>query len=340
MVRAPNRVRPSNRDGFLRYPVRKIQAKRPSPLAPARPASRLDPRGLMVSDDRMMEAPHRLAGRPVVKMNGIGNAILILDLRGTALVPSAAEVRAIAGQSALAFDQLMVLHDPAATGTEAFLRIYNRDGTPAGACGNGTRCVASFLLGDADRDSLTLATATARLECRRLPDGRVRVDMGAPRFGWAEIPLRDGTLDPRALDLGPGDRGEALTAFALGMGNPHAVLFVERVGDVDLAGLGPRLEHADAFPDRANISFAEVVDRNAIRLRVWERGAGATLACGSAACAAVVAAVETGRTDRAVAVDLPGGRLDIAWTGETILMTGPVAFEFAARLPVPAGCAA
>lgn len=274
-----------------------------------------------------------LAGRSVTKMNGIGNAILILDLRGTPVVLTAEAVRAVAARPRLAFDQFMVLHDPREAGTDAFMRIYNADGSEAGACGNGTRCVASVLMGETGRDHLALATAAARLACRRLPDGRVCVDMGAPRFGADEVPLRadpgQAALDPRALNLG----ADVPPAFALSMGNPHAVLFVDDADAVDLASLGPRLEAAPVFPDRANISFAQVLDRGMIRLRVWERGAGATLACGSAACATLVAAVETGRTDRAVAVDLPGGRLDLAWGADGhVVMTGPVALEFTAPL--------
>ncbi len=280
-----------------------------------------------------MESPSvfdRLARRSVTKMNGIGNAILILDLRGSDLVLTPPAVRAVAAQPRLGFDQLMVLHDPREPGIEAFMRIYNADGSQAGACGNGTRCVASLLMGErlGGPDELVLATATGRLACRRLPDGRFCVDMGAPRFRADEIPLRVG-CDPRALDL-----GAALPpAFALSMGNPHAVLFVDDLSAVDLAALGPRLETAPAFPERANISFAQVVDRATIRLKVWERGAGATLACGSAACATLVAAAESGRTGRAASVELPGGCLDIAW-GEDgrVLMAGPVAFEFTAVL--------
>ena len=286
----------------------------------------------MVSE-QPMESPSvfdRLARRSVTKMNGIGNAILILDLRGSDLVLTPQAVRAVAAQPRLGFDQLMVLHDPREPGTEAFMRIYNADGSQAGACGNGTRCVASLLMSDRSHRSndLVLATAAGRLACQRLPDGRFSVDMGAPRFQPDEIPLRAG-CDPRALDLGEG----LPPAFALGMGNPHAVLFVEDLAAVDLKTVGPRLETAPVFPDRANISVAQVVDRHTIRLKVWERGAGATLACGSAACATLVAAAETGRTGRAASVALPGGCLDIAW-GEDgrVVMAGPVALEFTAIL--------
>jgi diaminopimelate epimerase len=295
------------------------------------PGAQLDRRFYMVSERQMNEAalPCRLAGRSVTKMNGIGNEILILDLRDSDLVLTSDAVRAIAAQPDLGFEQLMVLHAAREPGTDAFLRIYNNDGSQAGACGNGTRCVAWFLLRDSARDTLVLTTETARLDCRRLADGRFSVDMGPPNFAWEAIPLRDASVDPRALDLGP----DVPPAFALSMGNPHAVLFVDDLDAVDLAAVGRRLETAPVFPDRANISFAQVLDRHSIRLKVWERGAGATLACGSAACATLVAAVETGRTDRGATIDLPGGRLDIAWRDDGhVIMTGPVAFEFEAVL--------
>jgi diaminopimelate epimerase len=291
----------------------------------------------------------RLAGRSVLKMNGIGNKIVILDLRGTDLVLTADEVRAIDAQPGLAFDQLMALHDARTSGTDAFVRIYNADGSEAGACGNGTRCVAWFLLRDGERETATVETGAGLLACRRLAPERFSVDMGPPRLAWNEIPLRDATLDPSALDFGALDFGgrdlrlpEDLRlpkdlhlpkAFAVGMGNPHAVLFVDHLEDYDLAVLGPVLEHAPVFPARANISLAEVRDRHEIRLKVWERGAGATLACGSAACAVLVAAAATGRTERAAAIDLPGGRLDIAWREDGhVIMTGPVTYEFTAVL--------
>jgi diaminopimelate epimerase len=285
----------------------------------------------MVSEPHMNEAvfPSKIAARPVTKMNGIGNEIVILDLRGTDLVLAPESVRAIAAQPRLAFEQLMVLHDARAAGSDAFLRIYNTDGSQAGACGNGTRCVAWFLMQNTARASVTLETETTRLECHRLADGRFSVDMGAPRFRWDEIPLADTTLDPRALDLGQG----LPPAFALSMGNPHAVLFVEDLEAIDLSVVGPKLETARVFPDRANISFAQVVDRDTIRLKVWERGAGATLACGSAACATLVAAVETGRVARSATIELPGGRLEIAWHDDGhVIMTGPVTFEYTAAL--------
>lgn len=272
----------------------------------------------------------RLEGRSLARMNGVGNAIVVLDLRGCEHVVTPEEARAIAAAPSLAFDQLMVIHDPRAPGTDAFMMIYNTDGSPSGACGNGTRCVAWFMLRDGARDTLLLTTPTARLACRRVDEWHFAVDMGEPRFAWEQIPLRDGRVDPRALDFGGSAPGPA---FALGMGNPHAVFFVPDADAVDLATVGPPVESAPIFPERANVSFAEVVDRETIKLRVWERGAGTTLACGTGACATLVAAAATGRTGRAAVVDLPGGRLAIDWRDDNhVVMTGPVELEFEARL--------
>ncbi len=270
-----------------------------------------------------------LSGRPFAKMNGIGNAIVVLDLRGLDLVVDAAEARTIDATPGLHFDQLMAIHDPAEAGADAHVRIYNTDGSASGACGNGTRCVAWFMLRGTDRDDLVLTTATARVACRRRGALSFAVDMGEPTFDWRKIPLRDD--DQASLDLaacGAFDR-----PFAVGLGNPHAVFFVKDADAVDLAAVGPGIEHAPVFPERANISFAQVIDRASIKLRVWERGAGITLGCGTGACAALVAAAATGRTDRAATVELPGGRLAIEWREDGhVIMTGAVELELEGRL--------
>lgn len=271
-----------------------------------------------------------LAGRPLAKMNGVGNAIVVLDLRGCDSVVTSQEARAIAAAPGLAFEQLMVIHDPHEAGTDAFIRIYNTDGSSSGACGNGTRCVAWYLLRDSDQDALLLTTRSGRLDCRRVGEWSFSVDMGEPHFDWRDIPLRDAGIDARALDFGDIAPGKA---FALGIGNPHAVFFVPDTDAVDLATIGPPIEHAPAFPERANVAFAQVIDRSTIKLRVWERGAGATLGCGTGACAALVAAAVTGRTNRTAHVDLPGGRLEIEWRDDNhVIKTGPVELEFEAAL--------
>ena len=291
----------------------------------------------MVSERHMNDAlgDTRLAGLPLVRMNGVGNAIVVVDARGTDCIPTAADVRAIAGAPGLRFDQLMTIHDPTETDADAFVRIFNVDGSSSGACGNGTRCVAWVMLRGDQRDRLLLTTAAGRLECRRLGPLSFSVDMGRPNFDWARIPLSDAGRDPRALDLGIDD--PAVTALgrpvALSMGNPHAVFFVADADAIDLPRLGPPVEHAPAFPERANVSFAEIIDRATIKLRVWERGAGATLGCGTGACATLVAAAMTGRTHRAARIDLPGGQLMIDWRADDhVVMAGPVELEFETTL--------
>lgn len=276
---------------------------------------------------------HPLADRQLTKMNGLGNEIAILDLRGSRLRVDAAAVRAIA--HAHPFDQLMVIGDPRTRGTEAFVEIYNRDGSEAGACGNGARCVAFFLFHDRPEDELAIETAAGRLDCRRLDRWTYSVDMGAPRFAWQAIPVSRDVGDTAAV--GFEHAGTQMRAALVNMGNPHAVFFVDNLAAIDLADFGPRLEHHELFPERANISLAEVVARDHIRLKVWERGAGLTLACGSAACAALVAAARAGLTARRARVSLPGGDLTIAWRDgdDHVIMTGPVAFEY--EKPLDAG---
>jgi diaminopimelate epimerase len=271
-----------------------------------------------------------LANRPFLKMNGAGNAIVVLDLRGSAHVVTPAEARAIAAGPGTSFDQLMVLHDPRKPGSDAFLRIYNTDGSESGACGNGTRCVAWALLRGTDRRSLLLETKAGLLPTTREGDTAFTVDMGEPRLRWDEIPLAEEFRDTRGIELqvGPIDAPVLHTPSVVNMGNPHAIFWVEDVHAHDLGRVGPLLEHHPIFPERANISLAQVLSRDAIRLRVWERGAGLTLACGSAACATAVAAARKDLTDRRVRISLPGGDLDILWRDDNhVLMSGPVELE-------------
>jgi diaminopimelate epimerase len=270
---------------------------------------------------------HALANRQVTKMNGLGNEIAVLDLRGTGLQVDTATARAIG--RGLTFDQLMVMYDPQTAGTEAFVAIYNYDGSPAGACGNGARCVAALLFARHTNNSLLIQTAAGVLECRRIDESSYSVDMGVPRFGWREIPLSRDVGDTAAVTF---ERSGAppLVAALVNMGNPHAVFFVDSFETIDLTTFGPLIEHHELFPERANISLAKAVSPDRIRLHVWERGAGLTRACGSAACATLVAAARAGLTQRAARVSLPGGDLHIAWreSDAHVVMTGPVAFEF------------
>jgi diaminopimelate epimerase len=277
-----------------------------------------------------------LANRRFLKMNGLGNEITVLDLRGSQLRVSPGEARAIAADPRSRFDQLMVLHDPLTPGTDAYLRIYNTDGSEAGACGNGTRCVAFAMMADPfmarpHGDALLLETSAGLLPTRRVSDTVFTVDMGAPRFAWHEIPLREPFRDTRSIELqiGPIDAPILHTPSALSMGNPHAIFFVDDVAGYALDKIGPLLENHPLFPERANISLAEVRSPEHIVVRVWERGAGLTRACGSAACAAVVAAARRRLTGRRATVSLPGGDLLIEWREKDghVLMTGPVELE-------------
>ncbi|WP_262298743.1 diaminopimelate epimerase [Microvirga sesbaniae] len=277
-----------------------------------------------------------LSNSRFLKMNGLGNEITVLDLRGSAHRVSASEARAIASDPRSRFDQLMVLHDPVTPGTDAYMRIYNTDGSESGACGNGTRCVAWAMTTDPVMSrpvagDLVLETKAGLLPVERVSDTVFTVDMGPPRLAWNEIPLRDPYPDTRtiAVDTVLPEAPELRAPSAVGMGNPHAVFWVEDAQAYDLAVIGPVFEHDPAFPERANISFAQVTSPEHISLRVWERGAGATRACGSAACATLVAAARKGLTGRKAVVALPGGDLVIEWRESDghVLMTGPTELE-------------
>ena len=280
-----------------------------------------------------------LANQSFVKMNGIGNEIVVVDLRAGApknpqeIEP--AEARAAASSAGAPYDQLMALYPPRTPGTDAFVRIYNNDGSEAGACGNGMRCVATIISGETGKEALTFETAAGLLNCWKGESGLFTVDMGRPRFKWNEVPLAEEFRDTRAIELqiGPIDKPVLHSPAVVNMGNPHAVFWVDDVNAYDLARFGPLLENHPIFPERANITLAHIVSRDAIVIRTWERGAGLTKACGSAACAAAVAAARLKRTNRKVKVTLPGGELVIEWreNDDHVLMTGPVEFEFTGR---------
>jgi diaminopimelate epimerase len=267
---------------------------------------------------------------PFRKMNGIGNEILVVDLRGSGLVFSGDEARAIAERPNSHFDQMMVLHAPKTAGTEAYVRIYNTDGSEAEACGNGMRCIGWTVAEKSGRKALKFETKAGVLEVGVGGVDKISVDMGKPRFGWQDIPLAEPFHDTRTIELqiGPIDKPMLHSPSVVNIGNPHAVFWVDDVQAYDLGRIGPLLENHPLFPERANISLAHVTARDAITVRTWERGAGLTKACGSAACAAAVCAARKGLTGRQVKVTLPGGTLDIDWRADDhILMTGPVALE-------------
>ncbi len=275
---------------------------------------------------------HPLAGRAITRMNGAGNRILVLDLRGSSVLPSPAEARAIRRAPGLNYDQMMVMSDSRTPGTVAYVRIFNNDGTLAGACGNGTRCVADRLCSQLGVERIEVETKAGLIACERLGPRSYRVDMGAPRLGWRDIPLARAVEDTNrvSLDWPVGDPIAALgPAAAVDMGNPHAVFFVPDLGEVDAAGWGARIEVHPMFPEKANVTFAQVGARDDVTVRVWERGVGLTLACGSAACATLVAASRLGLMDREATVRLPGGDLVIEQRAADghVLMTGPVELE-------------
>jgi diaminopimelate epimerase len=275
---------------------------------------------------------HPLAGRAIRRMNGAGNAILVLDQRGSLAPPSPEEARAIHRSPRLGYDQMMVLSDPLTPGTAAYVRIYNNDGSLAGACGNGTRCVADLLSRELDVPALAIETEAGVIECEMVGPGAYRVDMGAPRLGWRDIPLARAVADTTRVSLGwpAGDPIGALGPAAVtNMGNPHAAFFVADLGGIDAARWGARIETHPMFPEKVNVAFAQIHARDAVTARVWERGVGLTLACGSAACATVVSASRLGLMDRSATVRLPGGELVIEWRADDghVLMTGPVEDE-------------
>jgi diaminopimelate epimerase len=274
-----------------------------------------------------------LANHAFVKMNGLGNEIVVVDMRKQPAAISAAEARAAAQPNGAPYDQLMALYAPRMPGTDAFVRIYNNDGSEAGACGNGMRCVAELLFKQTGKRALTFETQAGLLNCWKGETALVSTcDMGKPRLAWNEIPLAEEFRDTRAIELqiGPIDRPILHSPSAVSMGNPHAIFWVDDVEAYDLGKIGPMLENHPMFPERANISLAHVRSRKHIVVRTWERGAGLTRACGSAACAAAVAAARLRRTGRKVTVTLPGGDLLIEWRegDDHVLMTGPVEFEY------------
>jgi diaminopimelate epimerase len=274
-----------------------------------------------------------LANHAFVKMNGLGNEIVVVDMRAGAQPIAAAEAKAAAFGAP--YDQMMALYPPRTPGTDGFVRIFNNDGSEAGACGNGMRCLADVVFNETGKATLTFETKAGILNCwKGATPLTATVDMGIPKFGWRDIPLAEEFRDTRAIELqiGPIDQPILHSPSVASMGNPHAIFWVDDVMAYDLARIGPLLENHPVFPERANISLAHVIDRQHIRLRTWERGAGLTKACGSAACATAVSAARTRRTDRRVTVTLPGGDLLIEWRDDDhVLMSGPVAYEFEGR---------
>jgi diaminopimelate epimerase len=264
---------------------------------------------------------------PFRKMHGLGNDFVVLDARTAPLAIGAAAARALAERhTGIGCDQVIVIEPPRGGAAQAFMRILNADGSAAEACGNASRCVAAILAEEGERTAVRLETAAGPLEADVLADGQVAVDMGPARTEWRDIPLARETSTLAAdLAFGPLSR-----PVCTSIGNPHATFFVADPEAVDLAALGPVIEHDALFPQRVNVGVAAVAGGERIRLRVWERGAGITRACGTGACAAVIAAHRRGLTGRRATVALDGGDLDIHWRDDGhVVMTGPATLSFA-----------
>lgn len=261
-----------------------------------------------------------------IKMHGLGNDFVVIDDRDGVLALGEAEARLIGNRrTGVGFDQLLILEQPTTDKADAFMRIRNPDGSEAQACGNGTRCVASLIMSELKRDQVNIETVAGVLASSRKADGRVSVDMGPAGLNWREIPV---ACEVDTLHMKIGADG-ILDPVGVNIGNPHAVFFVDDVDSVDLEKFGPQLETHEMFPERANIEVVQVIGRDRLRMRVWERAAGITEACGSGACAAGVAAFRRGLTGRKVDVTLDGGLLQIEWLENgRVVMTGPVATSY------------
>ena len=265
-------------------------------------------------------------------MNGLGNEIIVADMRGRADRVTPLAAIALNADPVTKFDQIMAIHDPKTLGTFNYIEIVNSDGSLAQACGNGMRCIVQALSSETGIKAFTFETIAGILTAEEHADGLISVDMGKPRFDWREIPLAEEFRDTRMIELqiGPIDDPVLHSPSVVSMGNPHAIFWVDRdVWSYELDRFGPMLENHPIFPERANISIAQVTGRDALSLRTWERGAGLTKACGSAACAAAVSAARTNRTNRNVSVTVPGGLLSIEWRPDDhVIMTGPAEWEF------------
>lgn len=266
---------------------------------------------------------------PFAKMHGLGNDFVVIDGRVRPIRVSAAAAQAIGDRhTGVGFDQLIVLEPPRSAEADVFMRILNSDGSEAGACGNATRCVVSKVLAESGRDRIVVETISGLLPAHRA-GGEITVDMGPARLDWQDVPLAH-AMDTLAVPIGLDGLGDAVCCS---MGNPHATFFVPDLDAVDMARLGARLERHPLFPARANIGFAQILTPERIRLQVWERGAGLTLACGSGACATLVAAARRGLTGRTAEILVKHGRLTLEWRADGhVLMTGPVATSFTGTL--------
>jgi diaminopimelate epimerase len=275
-----------------------------------------------------------MAAVPFTKMHGLGNDFVVLDARAAPLLLADDTARAIADRhTGVGCDQLILLEPPRDPRAQLFMRIRNADGGLVEACGNATRCIADLVMRERGAATATIETEAGLVTARAAGPRRVSVDMGAPILEWRGIPLaRECDTDHVPLALGP-----LADPVATGMGNPHVTFFVADIAAIELAQLGPVLEHDPIFPKRANIGVAQILSPERMRLRVWERGAGLTPACGTGACAALVAAARRGLTGRKAEIVCDGGSLEIEWRDDGhVIMTGPVAVSFTGMLELVA----
>jgi diaminopimelate epimerase len=276
------------------------------------------------------------AAIPFRKMNGLGNDFVVLDGRARAIAMTDDRARAIADRATgIGCDQVILL-EPSKT-ADVRMRIWNNEGFEVESCGNASRCIADLLFDERHVSRATIDTKGGLLVAEKGGERMVTVDNGSPRFGWKEIPLSEAFADTRHIELqvGPIDAPLIHSPSVVNVGNPHCIFWVKNLDVVDLGKVGPMLEHHPLFPQRANISLARVDARDHVTLRVWERGAGLTRACGTAACAVMAAGFRIRIIDRRCTVTLPGGDLEMEQRESDghILMTGPVAYDFEGELP-------
>lgn len=273
-----------------------------------------------------------LMQKTFLKMHGLGNDFVIFDGRaGAPLYLSTELIQSLGDRhTGIGFDQLVIMSAPKSAQANVFMSIFNSDGSEVGACGNATRCVAEVLMRETGRREVVLETMAGMLKAHRAGAGRVCVDMGKVRLGWQDIPLSE---EQDTLSLGFSE-GMLKSPVALNVGNPHAVFFVQQLEEVPLEKFGPLIENHPLFPEKTNVEVVRVDSPQALTMRVWERGVGITRACGTGACAAVVAAARRGLTERKVSVTLEGGILGIEWREDDdhVLMTGAVAEVFTGTL--------
>jgi diaminopimelate epimerase len=275
-----------------------------------------------------------MSGVSFIKMHGLGNDFVIIDLRAQKLALDPDRIRRITDRHrGVGADMLITMEPRRDPRGQIFMGIHNADGGGADACGNATRCVARLLFEETGQKHAVIETGAGLLQCWAAGGGQITVDMGAPKFEWEQIPLAE-RMDTRGIDIKIGPIDNPVLAFpsAVNIGNPHCIFFVPDITAHDPERIGPLVENHMLFPERANVSFAQIRARNDIRLRVWERGVGMTQACGTAACAVVAAAARKGRNlaDRKARVELDGGFLEIDWrtADDHIYMTGPAALAF------------